>query len=413
MFKATTLNGVSILLKVVFGFITSKFIAVFVGANGIALVGNLRNFITSIEGIATLGLENGVVKYVAEYREEKEKLHKALATIFISVIVSCVILMIVMLLFSESLNLMVFGSHYSFSFVFKALALALPFYIGNIILIAAINGFNEYKKVMYINIVGSCMGVIVSVFLIWQWLVVGALLSIIVTPALLFFVSFVTLNRELQLFSNIRRHDFSTRFLKKLSSYSLMALVAAVIGPMVFLAIRQYIIRHIGINDAGYWEAMCRISSYYFLFITSIITIYFLPKMAAATSNEETKMLFRQYYKGIMPLFIAGLIILYIGRELLVRLLFTKEFLPVSQLFLWQLTGDVFKAASFILGYQFYAKRLIKAFIVAELASLAVLYGSSMYLISVYQIEGVVMAHALTYFVYFTALCLYFRKNLF
>lgn len=412
LFRATTLNGLSIILKIAIGFITSKFIAVFVGPAGMALVGNMRNFLTSIEAIGTLGFENGIIKYVAEHKEEKEKLQKTLSTIFVSVLASCCILMIVLLLFSEYFNDTLFGAQFHFSFVFRLLALALPFYIGNIVVIAAINGLNEYKRVIQLNIIGSCIGLIVSVLLIWQLRIEGAMLSLIVTPALLFFVSFVTLNKEVPLFQNIRFRNLSTAFLKDLSSYSIMALVAALIGPAVYLLIRKNIIENIGIEEAGFWESICRISSYYFIFITSIITIYFLPKLSLAKNNRETKSLFLKYYKGIMPVFIIGVVGIYLFREIIINVLFTKEFLPVTKLFFWQLIGDVFKAASFILGFQFYAKKLTRAFIVSEIFSLAVLYFSSLYFLSVYQIEGVVMAHAFTYLVYFITLSVYFRKSL-
>ena len=78
LFKVTSLNGISILIKFLIGFITSKVIAVFVGPSGMALVGNLRNFLTTTEAFASLGFENGVVKYVAEQKDEKEKLRQKL-----------------------------------------------------------------------------------------------------------------------------------------------------------------------------------------------------------------------------------------------------------------------------------------------------------------------------------------------
>lgn len=410
LFKATSLNGLSIILKIAIGFITSKFIALFVGPAGMALVGNLRNFLTSIEAVGTLGFENGIVKYVAEHKDENEKLQKTLSTIFISVLVSCGILIIILLLFSDYFNTILFGNVPHFSFIFRILALALPFYIGNLVVIAAINGLNEYKRVIYLNIIGSCIGLVVSVFLISSFRIEGAMLSLIVTPALLFFISFMMLNRQIPLFGNIRFRHLDFAFLKDLSSYSIMALVAALIGPAVYLLIRKNIIATIGIIEAGFWESMCRISSFYFIFITSIITIYFLPKLSLAKNNGETKSLFLKYYKGIMPVFIIGVAGIYLFREIIIHLLFTKEFLPVSKLFFWQLAGDVFKAASFIMGFQFYAKKLTGAFIVSEIFSLAVLYFSSLYFLSVYGIEGVVMAHAFTYFVYFITLGIYFRK---
>ncbi|WP_395054096.1 O-antigen translocase [Flavobacterium sp.] len=413
LFKATTLNGLSIILKISIGFITSKIIALFIGASGMALVGNLRNFITTIEAFGTLGFENGVVKYVAEHKNEEEKLKKVLSTIFFSVLISCFLLSIILFFFSDYFNALLFGNQFQYSFIFKFLSLALPFYIGNIFLIATINGFNEYKKVIYINIIGNFIGLLVSAFLIWKFKIDGALLSIVLTPSLLFLISFFFVNKNIKLFDKIDFKSYNFYFLKSMSSYSLMALISAILGPIVLIAIRKFIIDKVGIHEAGFWEAMTRISSYYFLFITSLIAIYFFPKMAAAKSNNETKILFWKYYKRILPLFVFGLLIIFILKDFIIQVLFTKEFLPVSKLFFWQLIGDTFKAASIILGYQFFAKKMTKAFIISELFSLFILYFSSIYFVTIYNIEGVVIAHSVTYFIYFITLSIYFRKSLF
>jgi PST family polysaccharide transporter len=87
--------------------------------------------------------------------------------------------------------------------------------------------------------------------------------------------------------------------------------------------------------------------------------------------------------------------------------------MPVTNLFFWQLSGDVFKVASLILGYQFFAKKLTLAFIVSEIFSLLVLYFSSIYLINLFGIQGVVMAQAFDNLLYFLVLVVYFRKSLF
>jgi PST family polysaccharide transporter len=53
------------------------------------------------------------------------------------------------------------------------------------------------------------------------------------------------------------------------------------------------------------------------------------------------------------------------------------------------------------------------AFIITEIASLAVLYFSSIFLIKIFGIQGVVMAQALDNFIYLLLLGVYFRKSLF
>ncbi|MFC4392221.1 O-antigen translocase [Flavobacterium quisquiliarum] len=413
LFKITSLNSLSVVLKIGIGLITSKILAVFVGPSGMALVGNLRNFITSIENISTLGFQNGIVKYTAENEKNKAELQKIITTVFISLIVVAVLLAMILFSTADYWNIKIFGSNTEYLKILKVLAFALPFYGVSIFFVALINGLGRFQKVIWINIIGNVIGLLTSVFLILQFKTFGALLAIVIAPALLFFATFYLVQKEIDFFQIVKMDWFDFKILKNLSSYSVMALVSSVLGPIVFLAIRNQIIQNLGMEQAGYWETMTRISSYYLLFVSTILTVYFLPKLAKASTNQETKNIFWQFYKYILPVFILGLIILYCLRFFVVELLFTKEFLPVTNLFFWQFLGDVFKVSALILGYQFFAKKLTWAFIATELYSLFVLYAASLYYMKIFQIEGVVLAYAFQNLTYLILLAIYFRKSLF
>ncbi|TDX11422.1 O-antigen translocase [Flavobacterium sp. S87F.05.LMB.W.Kidney.N] len=413
LFKITSLNSFSIVLKIGIGLITSKILAVFVGPSGMALVGNLRNFLTSLENISTLGFQNGIVKYTAENEKNKVELQKIITTVFISLSFIAVLLGFVLFFTAQYWNTRIFGNNTEYLPVFKVLALALPFYAVSIFFVALINGLGKFQKVIWINIIGNIIGLAVSLFLILQYQTIGALMAIVIAPALLFFVTFYLVQKEINFFQIIKLDLFDFKIIKNLSSYSLMALVSSVLGPFVFLAIRNHIIHDLGIDQAGYWETMTRISSYYLLFISTILTVYFLPKLSKASTNQETKSVFWEFYKFILPVFVLGLIVLYLARFFVVKLLFSKEFLPVTDLFFWQFLGDIFKVCSLILGYQFFAKKLTLAFILTELFSLFILYTASVYYIQIFQIEGVVIAYAFQNLSYLIVLAIYFRKSLF
>ena len=413
LFKISSLNSVSVILKIGIGLITSKLLAVFVGPSGMALVGNFRNFLTSLESISTLGFQNGIIKYTAENEKNKNQLEKIIATVLICLFGIAIVLSCVLYFFAAFWNKEIFGNNFDYTIVFKSLALALPWYAISVFMLAVINGLGQFKKVIWINIIGNTIGLLVSIWMILQYKTMGALLSLVISPALMFLVTFYFINKEINFFKTIKSHQFDFQIIKNLSSYSLMALVTSVIGPLVFLVIRKNIIEVVGLEQAGFWETMTRISTYYMLFVTTILSVYFLPKLAVAKNNLDTKKVFMSFYKTILPLFMFGLVIIYFLRFVIVNLLFTSAFLPVTTLFFWQLTGDVLKVASLILGYQFFAKKLTVAFIISELFSLAVLYFSSLYFINEFGIQGIVMAQALDNFVYLLLLIVYFRKSLF
>lgn len=413
MFKISSLNSFSVIIKIGIGLVTSKLLAVFVGPSGMALVGNLRNFMTSLESISTLGFQNGIVKYVAEYEKDKTELQKIFGTVFISLFFVVIILSGILFFFASHWNNQIFGNTFEFTFVFRVLALAMPWYAFSIFFISVINGLGQFKKVIWITILGNILSLLVSLVLILNYRTLGALLAIVITPALLFFATFYFVNKEIYFFSGIRLCYFDSKIFKNLSSYSLMSLVSSVLGPLVLLAIRNNIIATVGIDEAGYWETITRISTYYMMFVTTILTVYFFPKLSTAKSCLETKPIFWNYYKSILPLFIAGVIVIYFLRFFIIELLFTREFLPVASLFFWQLIGDVLKAAFLILGFQFFAKKMTLPFIIFEITSLAILYFSSVYLIRFFGIQGVLIAQVFDNFIYLLILMIYFRKSLF
>src|SRR5690606_16664896 len=97
-------------------------------------------------------------------------------------------------------NNKIFGDNLEYLIVFKVLALVLPGYGLSVFFIAIINGLGKFKKVISINIVGNIMGLMASLFLITQFKTIGALMSIVITPALLFFVTFYLIQKEIQFF---------------------------------------------------------------------------------------------------------------------------------------------------------------------------------------------------------------------
>ncbi|WP_394760360.1 O-antigen translocase [Flavobacterium sp.] len=413
LFKITSLNSISVLLKIGIGLITSKVLAIFIGPTGMALVGNLRNFITSVESVSTLGFQNGIVKYVAENNGDKEEFKKIFSTLFFSLVAITIVIGSILFFFAPYWNQLIFGNNLDYSYVFRVLAIVLPLYTASLYLVSIINGLGKFKTVIYINSIGNCIGLFITLLFIWKWFLLGALLSIIITPSLLFFVTVYYILKDISIINSIRLDLFDFKIIKNLSHYFLMAMVSGILGPIVFLAIRNQVIQNIGLNEAGFWEAMTRISTYYLLFINTLLTVYYYPKLVLADSKRETKKVFWSFYKNVLPLFAIGLIVIYLFRNLMIKILFTEDFEPVSNLFLWQLIGDFFKAASWILGLQFFAKKMTKAFIITEVLSLAILYISSFCFISIFKTEGVVIAHAVTYFLYLLVLGIYFRKSLF
>ena len=410
LFKITSLNSVHILLKLVFGFITSKALAIFVGASGMAYVGNFRAFLNVVENFSLLGIQNAIVKYVSEYQHDKSKLKSVLATFGLLLLASSLIISLGLIFGANYLSNQIFHHSEIYSFVFYVLAILFPLYVFSTFCISVVNGFQEYKKVIYIQIISSSIALLFSVFLIYYYETIGALISLVLAPVFVFFVSLFYLRNVISLFDVFSFQSFDFSVVKNLSEYVLMALVSGVIGSFVLLEIRTDVIEITGLKNAGIYEGLQRISSYYLLFISSIMAIYFYPILAETNSN--TKEIIFNYLKTIIPVFAIGLVLIYLLRKFIIHVLFSTEFESMESLFLWQLVGDLLKAIALIFGTILIATKQTKAFIITEIVSLIIMYYSSNWMLHAIGINGIVMAHTFTYFMYLLVLVIYFRKKL-
>lgn len=410
LFKITSLNSIHILLKLIFGFITSKALALFVGANGMAYVGNFRAFLNVLENFSLLGIQNAVVKYVSEFQNDKSKLKSVLATFGLLLLTSSIAISLFLILGADYLSKQIFNHSEIYSFVFYSIAVVFPLYIFSTFCISVVNGFQEYKNVIYIQIISSAIALIFSVFFIYYYSTIGALVSLIFAPIFVFFVSLFYLKKHIRFRDVLSIDFFDFKIVKNLSEYVLMAFVSGVIGSFVLLEIRTDIVAITGLQQAGIYEGLQRISSYYLLFVSSIMAIYFYPKLAETNSNSKEIVL--HYLKTIIPLFTIGLVIIYFLRKYIIQVLFSSEFESMESLFLWQLIGDVLKATSLIFGTLLIAKKQTKVFIITEIISLCIMYFSSNWMLHSIGINGIVQAYAFTYLIYLVVLVIYFRKQL-
>lgn len=413
LFKVSSYNSIGIMIRVVVGLVNSKLIAIYAGPAGMGLLGNLRNLLKLAESIGSLGFQNGIVKYISDYQDDKKQLAKVLSSIFYTLIGVIFFLTLITLLLSSQIANSVFGDSDTYQDVVVFLGLAMPWYILSAILLAVINGFHQFRKVITVTIIGNVISLLLSLVLIVKYATIGAMISVILAPALLFWITLYFAGKLIQWrqYISFRLYDFSV--IKKLAPYSLMFAISAILTPVVYLWIRNHLMEVLGSDQAGYWEAMTRISTYTLMFVSTLTGIYYYPKMATFRTIRGTNLLIKSYYKWIVLGFGVVLFLVYLLRFPIVHVLFTKDFVPVTELFAFQLIGDFCKAGSMILGYQFLAKRMTKQFVITELISLSIMFISSFILVDLHGVKGVVMAHAITYSVYWSILIFIFRKVLF
>lgn len=403
----------NISIKIIAGILISKFIAIYIGPHGMALIGNLRNFLRALQSLSISGLYKGVVKFISQVKNDSVELTKILSTVFYLGFFSSVFLAFLCYYNADFINNILFTQNYNYVYVIETLAIILPFYALNMFTFSIMNGFSKYKNLLLINILGQVVGILITLLLIRQENIDGALLAIVITPALNLLITIVGIAFRRNLMASVKITKISLSVLNKLSPYIIMALVSAIALPIVMIMIRNYLIDKIGINSAGNWTAMTRVSDYYLMFFNSLVALYILPRFSEINSKLEFRKEVFSFYKTMMPAFLVLLFIIYISRSILVNILFTEDFRQVEDLFGYQILGDIARVLSMVIAYQFLAKKMFAHFIVLEVFLFVIMYFSSIYLIDEFGLKGAVMGHCLSYFMYLGIILLLFSSSLF
>ncbi len=381
-----------------------------IGPSGIALMGNFRSFLTSVQSLSNLGIKDGIVSIVSEKKDDKTELKKVFSTAFLIVLVISVFVGFLVFISSTFLNGYLFPNE-SYTTIFKLVAFLLPLSALNIFLIAVLNGFNQYKKIIIINSIANILGLGLLLFLMWKFTVEGALLAAILGESVIVFITLFFVQKNiLNLFAIT---NYSSKYTNRFLRYSLMAVVTAIVLPLTFILIRNTIIENLSVDDAGYWEALNRISGIYMAFVASGLTLYYLPKLAEIKTDLRFKNEVIIYYKILVPLFLILITIIYLCRNWLIPLILSNDFIVVKSLLIWQLLGDLLKVMSLAFGYQILVKSMIKKYVFIEVLFGLVFYVLSVYFINFWGLFGIVKAYFVANAVNFICMLFFFRKTLF
>ncbi len=374
-----------------------------------ALMGSFRNFATMIKSMATLGVNNSIVKLFVENKEDKDELSVIYSTFFWLFLGISTVLGILVLAFAAPISGFLFYTE-SYTTPIRFFALLLPLMVINTFWLAIYNGLEKYKKIVIIQIVSNVLVFGVTAFLIWQNQIFGGLLSIAVGEILMVLVTFSFVSQDKKSFGFDLHKLVSKKYLDVIKRFSVMALLSAFAIPITLLFIRNSIVQNYSIQEAGIWDAVNRLSSFYMMFFSSGLSLYYMPKLASIHTESEFKTELKSYFKVFVPLFLLMLIAIYLAKSFILKIAFTEAFSSINDLLIWQLAGDFIKIITLAFGFQILVKTMMKRYFMIEIVFNLSYFLLSVYLMQTHAVEGVVKAYFYANVIALVLVLLMFRK---
>ncbi len=365
LFKTAIWTGISTVIKIIFNYLMWKIIAVYTGPVGLAVIEQFQNFLQIARSFSS-SLNQGIIKYVSEFKHDEDKKSLVLSSAFPVSIFIAIVVSIILICFSNEFSLKIFHS-LDYSRTIKILAVSITLYSLNGLLLSVLNGEFEIKKYVASNISNTLLIFALTVYLVMHYGIQGGLIGFVFNQSvsLLLTVYLVVKSKWFKLSSYVSGID--KRTLVKLIRYSFISFAPVLIVPITLIIMRKFIASQLSWQEAGYWQGIMRLSEAYIILLEVMVNIYFLPKISSIKTLAEFKAEVFSTYRLVIPVAIIGLLFVFVFKKQIVMILYDKQFFPMLCLFKYQLIGDLAKIGAWLLMIIMAAKAMVKVLVISEI----------------------------------------------
>lgn len=405
IFKAASIFGGVQIFNILISVIKSKIIAILLGPGGIGLLGMLNSTLDVVKTITGLGLSSSAVKEVSQAAGSDDivKISCVLNSLRRWLYLTGILGFIVTLVLASHLSQWTFGnSDYTWSFVWLSVTLFLSALSSG--QIAALQGMRKISYMAKSGMIGSFIGLLLSLplffFFSYKGIVPSIIISAICSLALSSFYARKIKTLEV-------RQTFQESLMQGLGMIKLgiAMMFSSAMTVIVGYLLKAYITQNGGLDDAGMFQSGFSIAEGYFgLIFTAMATDYY-PRLASVNSDnlrlrDEVN---KQAEMGLLlalPIIIIALFFMPIVIRILYSATFSDSVLYVN----WAMLGNVFKIGSWTMGYVLIAKGKSKIFTCTAVAFNSIFLFLNILGYKYRGIEGVGIAFLVYYIVHFVGI---------
>lgn len=412
IFKSLFLFGGAHLYQIMIGAIKSKFIAVLLGPVGIGIQGLLTSSTDLVKQFSSMGLAQSGVRDIAEANGMNDEASVSRKVNVVRRLVWWTGLLgaAAVLCLSPILSRVAFGNN-DYCVSFMLLSVTLLFDQLSAGQLVVLQGMRRLKDLAKASSLGATMGLIVSVPL-YYWLRVNGIVPTLILHSAATLLCFWLFARKIK----VGQSDLTPKEVWQEGSTMLRMGIAMSVSSIVAAAcvyvVRWFIRQADGTEAVGLFSAGSLILTTYAGMIFNAIGTDYYPRLAEAQAdNGKCRELVNQ--QGEISACILGpiLTICVFCMPVILKILYSDDFLPANDYIIWASAGMMFKLASWLISFQFIAKGESALFIKSEM--IGAVYSLVFDLLGYYLagLSGLGMSFTLGYLVYFLQVYFIARKR--
>ena len=375
--RSSSIIGGSAVINIAVGLLKTKIVALILGPAGLGLIVLLQNLMQTAASIASLGLGQAGTRAVAEAGAAGDSVRIATVRRALSIGAAVLALVSALLIvaFSGALAEWMSPGSVSGSLV-RWLAIGVAATVAAQAQTALLMGHRRVGDLARLSILSVIVSAVVGVLAVWWWREDGVVAFVLVQVLATFIIGMVYVYRLPRAPAAVVRAVEIVSELKSMIGFGAALTVAAICVNAGQLFARTLIQQQLGAEAVGLFQASWLISVTYLGFVLQAMGTDFYPRIVAAAGDRPLLVRLVNEQIEVALLLSAPVLLGMLGlAPWLVRLLYSRAFDPAVAVLQWQVLGDVLKVASWPLGYLLLAIKASRLFMVAEIATIAVLVG--------------------------------------
>lgn len=371
IFKATTLFGGVQVYQIFISVLRSKIIALILGPSGMGIAGLYNSAVALIKSLSSMGLSSSAVRDVSEANAsgDQQRINTTITCLRKLVWFTGLLGMTLVMIGAPLLSKSTFGNYgYIFPFMLLSVTLLIDqLTVGQKVIL---QGTRRIKYLAKSSAIGATLGLFITIPLYYFLGVNGIVPTLVIVSFVSYFL--VRYFAKKVPFSKVKMSFKET--IHHGSIMLKMGIAMSVNGLLLSgsaYIIRIFIMRYGGTEAVGLMTAGSAILTTYVGMIFSAVSTDYYPRLAAINKdNEKCRALINQESEIGSLILAPCLIICVFFMPIIIRILYTDDFIAASDYVLWASLGMLFKMASWAIAFIFIAKSSMKTFLTNEITNM-------------------------------------------
>ena len=399
--KSSSLIGGASLLNILIGMVRTKFVAVLLGPTGVGLIGIYGQITSLVSTVTSMGIGSSGVRQIAEAQGtgDQDRIARTVKTLRLTVWLTGLLGMLTMILGCTLFSRSAFGTD---GYALPIALIGGTVLLGNIALgqSCILQGTRRIRDLATVSIIGALSGTAISIPCYYFWGQKGIVASLILISVAALVTSWWYARRVA-----IKPVTMSFRESRaeaaQLLHFGMPLMFASMMIALSGYLIRALLVRQIGLDGVGIWQAAFSLSGVLVGFVLGAMGADYYPRLTAvAGDNVQVGEEVNAQTEVALLLAVPGLAATIIFAPLVITIFYSGKFDAAVDILRWSVYGIFGQVVSWPLGFVILAKGMGKTFFCTEAFSNALYVFSVWFCTRIWGLPGAGIAFLLLYIVY-------------